>query len=92
MSPFTSRATGSTKVGRAGVAGLGQFSAKHKFCKEAFIQERQVLILQAKVSATSPFPWDKDATLAEESLGGLSYPGNCHLAFSSLVKTGPGIY
>ena len=37
MSPFTSRATGSTKVERAWIPGLGQFSAKQKFCKDAFI-------------------------------------------------------
>lgn len=37
MSPFTSRATSSTKVGHAWIPGLGQFSAKQKFCKEAFM-------------------------------------------------------
>ena len=72
--------------------GLGQFSAKQKFCKEAFMQGRQVLILQAKVSPTSPFPRDKDASLSGEGLRGLAYPGIVSPCVCLAGQEGPEVY
>ena len=60
-----------------GSLGWGSSLQSISSARKPSYQERQVLILQAKVSETSPFPRDKDATLSEESLRGLGYPGNC---------------
>lgn len=60
-----------------GSLGWGKSLQSRSSARKPSYQERQVLILQAKVSPTSPFPRDKDATLSRESLRGLGYPGNC---------------